>query len=199
MESTIEQITAYLATRGFDATREDEAEIVARMKGHASAEAHRAFDAKAQVFTAYHGDLNDFDTEGNFSGERTRTTPTLCEGAKDMVLRFAFLEANASEGFTVVYDGNGTLIKTFEETGKNLALYYALGRDMKDPEAKFRDELAEDSDMIEFQMNRWREVGQQVARFRAASPVNNNGVPLDNAMLYVVEDGNQKILWRSRF
>jgi hypothetical protein len=198
MQSTaVEQICHYLATRGFESTTEDMAEIDARIKGHANAQAHRTFEERSKVFTAYRGDLNDFDTTGGFSGERTRMTPALCEGAQDMVMRFAFLEANASKGFTVVYDGNGNFREMFDKNDKDLELYYSLARDVENEDSELRPGLAIESEIVEIQMQRWSQVGKNLALFRAGGFA-RPGEVRDNCLLFVVEEREPKILWRGR-
>lgn len=192
----VQRITEYLAGRGFELTEQDKAEIHARVVGHESAEALQLSNERAKVFYAYRGDLHDFDTTGHFSGKATCAAPALCEGPKDHVLRYAFLEAQASKFFVVVFDGNGKLCEMFDKSELPLIAYRTQGL-LKNPDAANRDELAEDDTLVDAQMFSWTAVGRALAYARN-NVAADRPEPPGQALLYVLEDGNQKVLWRER-
>lgn len=196
ISTTVDSIIEYLATRGFSASEDDKEEILARVSGHESAAQHRTFEENAKVFIAYRGDLRDFDSRGDFSGEKTRATDSLLSGPQDRIFQYAFLEANASGGFVVVYDGNGKLCKIFDEHKPPLVAFRTQGR-LKNADAEFRDEVAEDSDYIQILFYCWREAGRNVAQMKSQI-ARDRREPAGQNLVFITEEGSQKILWRER-
>lgn len=112
------------------------------------------------------------------------------------MLRYAFLEAQASKYFIAVFDGNGNLCQLFDKHEPTLALFRSEGR-LKNPSADFADELAEDRDLIDARMGSWTHAGKVLATEKSRIQ-RDRREPAGQTLLYILEDGNQKVLWRER-
>ena len=162
-DSVLKAVLQHMVDRGLTVDANDEAELLARIEGHASASAKQQSEANSRRFSAHRVDLADYNAHGVFSGKKSWATTPAFEGSDNEVYQQAVSESLNTRLPVVIFDGNGKLTSLFDKTEVDLAVYVTLGS-LKNPDAEKVAQLADDVEQISGGVRKWNHAAQDIEK-----------------------------------